>query len=497
MKLGKKERLGQNIIRIAIENKKQKVGIIVAEEKQAMTGVLSRTEASEAEYGDRKVTSIYAVLAQSSMFGVSDEFKVKLTESEGDGFDKERLGRAFDKIAENIKEHKGEDVELEVPEEITEESVAEVLKPYHGEDIDFYESYATYDIKGDDGKETGEQRVTIYFSLHESTSGFRYANSSVADLIDHRPELLDKKEFWGLPTGFLEDKWDSVPVGGNRFENAEYIEGTETLKGLANFLFSVLKSDGSDFANKLMNDLKRYMEANKDKETFTGIIQTVGVFSERSRDAKKFKDEFTITRLEKALSKTSTKHAHVASIRALFNAEGVPSDLVFKSKPLDDTKYKKASGKNEPWTILYNPKDVSWRDFYNFISPLERRGYLKQEDANELIELTDGIDITRKLIDIIERENLGFYLQVANLSDSGALQNTSTIELIDIRPLPDHLVGGDQSVEETSEKPVAETSTDTTSTQTEEETTDNADDVFADAGLDDLSTITDDDDLPF
>src|SRR5699024_2883509 len=192
---------------------------------------------------------------------------------------------------------------------------------------------------------------------------------------------------------------------------------------------------------------------------------------------------------EKALSKTSTKHAHVASIRALFNAEGVPSDLVFKSKPLDDTKYKKASGKNEPWTILYNPKDVSWRDFYNFISPLERRGYLKQEDANELIELNDGIDITRKLIDIIERENLGFYLQVANLSDSGALQNTSTIELIDIRPLPDHLVGGDQSVEETSEKPVAETST-----QTEEETTD---DVFADAGLDDLSTITDDDDLPF
>ena len=122
---------------------------------------------------------------------------------------------------------------------------------------------------------------------------------------------------------------------------------------------------------------------------------------------------------------------------------------------------------------------------------------MKQEDANELIELTDGIDITRKLIDIIERENLGFYLQVANLSDSGALQNTSTIELIDIRPLPDHLAGGDQSVEETSEKPVAETSTDTTSTQTEEETTDNADDVFADAGLDDLSTITDDDDLPF
>lgn len=449
----------------------------MAEEKIALEAKLTGVEAVEKQFDGKVNTTLYAVLSTNNVFGLGDDSLVKLTERENQNepFDKEKLKRAFEKIAENISvNHDGQDVSIEVPSEISKESVEQALKPHFDESIRYYEGFGTQATEGSD-----EERTYKYYSLYEGSGGFEFANAKVADLVQFRPDIEENhnETFIGIPVAFQEDKWNSIFAGQNKSEPADYIDGTQDLRGLGGYLYKTLQKDDSAFAKQKAESLAKYMKDNADKLTAIGIIQEVGIFSDKSRDAKKFNDDMVVLALSQALDKTKKRHAELASVRGLFKVPGAPEDKIFKTKPLDAFKYKPKRGTNTNWQTIYHPKDVSYLDFKDFLAPLANRGYIGQDEAKEFTALTNGIDITRKLQEIMEKNNLGFQLRLTNL-ENGRVQNNSSIELVNIIELPTDLV--EKSDDEMFAKPIGDTSV--SSTEPQSPKAEKADDLFGDSG---------------
>lgn len=326
-----------------------------------------------------------------SMFISGEQYRIKLTEGiEGNGYNESQLKRTLTELENQTG------IELDIPkaEEISLDTVKKEIEKIVDETITVYKSYGT--VKDDEGAE----REIVYYSLFESSEGLEFSNAKISDLFSKHPELKQHgKVFVAELSAIIPDIHD-VNFVNQKPVPVKYPEGSDDLKGFANLIYKELERDGGDFAKELQKKLADYM-GRKEPATFTGIVQTIGVWSDNSYDADKLAKS-TVLMLKDFLTLNSSSHVPMGDVRYTFSFP--EEDEIYQTKR-EATSYFKTSTP-EDWKARFHPDDVSVYDFMNLVLPIEQIGALTPDDAKELKTMNNAYSITAKLGEIIKRENL-------------------------------------------------------------------------------------------
>lgn len=383
-------------------------------------------------------TNIFTMLTETIEVKLTETQKVDTTEYRAD-----KIEKAFDHLSEMTGQ------ELKVPKSITADSIKKAIKPIVGQSIEVFIGENTIE-----DKEGNLSHSTRYYSLFEGGNvEYLRANSKPDDLIAAKPEIKDtKKAFVGRIEGFTFENNDKYFTNDKPHE-AQMVEETKTRRGLAEHLYGILKADPSNKAKEKAANLTRYMKENTIDGVFrgttSGILQSVGVFSDKSHDAKEM-DEITVMKLVNLMSNESARgRAYTASVRLLFTVNGVPkkedgSDSIFQTHRLKASNFPK---RGEMLVTTFNPHDTNFSEFAGFVQPLYQMGALNDEDLAELRTMTKWFDIINKIHSVITREEV--YAKLA----LGIVADKKTFNFLGFqKPQPHEVVEGEVTVQTASEQ---------------------------------------------
>lgn len=375
-------------------------------------------------------------VAFESFFG-DEEIRIKLTDGMNEKYDRKHLMRSFNELSEQLE------IELELPEEITGETVAKALEPVIGENITVFKSYGVVD-------RDGEKQQIIYYSLFPESAGIQFPDATYDELFERYPSLKENgKEFVAELSAITPDIKDVTFDDKGNSSPVKFPEGSETLKGVGKHIYDILEDDGGDFAKELQKKLVDYM--NGKIVTLTGIVQTIGIWTDKAYDADKLKRP-TVMLLADMLNKNSSAHIPMAEVRYTFKFPD--NDAVYNSQAQSTSYFK--SSMPEDWKVRFHPEDLSIHDFMNIVLPLEQRGLLTSSDAKELKAMDNSYQILGKLTEIIAESGLNAKFRMTYGSSSGSFNYPTFIGLT--REEPTFGTGANKEVEPTSEKnPFADT----------------------------------------
>src|SRR5699024_8350166 len=344
-------------------------------------------------------------LTQSNLFTDSEEsFDVALTSYDDDEktYNRSKLEKAFNRIAEDTE------TEIEVPDNITKESVTKALKNAKGKSIEVY--IGERDLKNEDGELIGTDTYKSLFPQIQFSNKFIKSTHKIEDLVKML-ELTDlNKKIRVRPIAFQYQDMTSAYAGGE-FKKADVVEATKTRLGFARHIASVLQKDESENAKKAQERLTAYVKKHmKDAKSdnpndFTGrsgdIIQEVGLFSDRAYQAKGV-DEYVTTVLSNMLDNQKLKgRANLGTVRMFFTVDSLGDDVIFKTRPLREGIFKKNGNSSEILKATFNPDDTNFYEFRKFIEPLFRLGALSHEDVKDMKDDTNHFSILNRLTDTL------------------------------------------------------------------------------------------------
>ncbi len=459
----------------------------MSEESNKVIGKIATVEENT---GQKFRNNLRLSLSIDNMFtGVSETIDVKLTEcpdASSTDYSQDKVKKAFGVISEQLE------TELEVPETITKESVEKALEPVKGKNLEVF--IGTVEVSKTDESNSDESKVTqtiTYYSLYENQNiEYLTANSKVSDF-EEVTGLTPGQKIKVKPLGFALNKNDKY-FSGNKPYDAEVVEETKTRLGLARYFGGILKKDGSAKAKEIMERLTHYVNTHKSDDgtflgTTSGIVQSVGVFSDKSYDADKL-DDYTVAMLSKAFSNDSKKgRINIASLRLVFEVEG-SNGKTFQTAQLQQSRYPK---KGERFKTTFNPDDVIYGDFADFVEPLYHMGAFTMDDLNEMKSKDKWFDMVNIIERVIEREGLVAEVQLITAGSNKALS------LVDFKQGEAVNVNQNEPTQEEGQKAFEclseEQNEKKAFPQSEEKSEDKPENVFKTTTKDEIE----DDDLPF
>ncbi|MEJ7209964.1 hypothetical protein [Staphylococcus capitis] len=338
------------------------------------------------------------------------KISVKLTETINANsvvFKENKLNDAFEQLNQYI------DHDLKVPNKINIDTVSEELKPLIDKEITVYrEEYINED------RETGEKQSRVVYTLKPvEIKEYIKSNSSINQFLEMHPELKSKS-FLVKPVGFSLEKNNGY-FNRNKFVQVETINATKTRLGLAKYIYKhILYKDKTKKGELIRKDLSDYMNNNKNEDgifegTTSGILKSIGAFTHNSVNARGLGKE-TVSELNELVNERSGKgRANIATFRLIFSLENEP-EYKYKTRRLKEAMYQ-LDGEILAATI--NPDDTNYMEFAKFTEPLYSIGALSSDvDLEEIKQLKEWYEITDKLIEIMNRENVFARIEISSVN---------------------------------------------------------------------------------
>ncbi|WP_319596341.1 hypothetical protein [Streptomyces sp. ID05-04B] len=335
---------------------------------------------------------------------------VKLTETINANsvvFKENKLNDALDQL------NKYSSKPFKMPKKINVETVAESLKSIIGQEIDLYrEEYINED------RESGEKQSRVVYTLKPvEIKDYIRSNSTVSQFLSKHPEL-ENRAFLVKPVGFALEKNNGY-FNRNKFVHVEPINATKTRLGFAKYIYKhILYKDKTKKGEVIRKDLADYMNNNKNKDgifegTTSGILKSIGAFTHNSVNARGLGKD-TISELNDLVNERSSQgRSNIATFRMIFELEGEP-EYKYKTRRLKETYYHL---EGETLAATINPDDTNYMEFAKFTEPLYSIGALNtEEDLAVLKNLKEWYEITDKLMEIINRENVYAKIEISNVN---------------------------------------------------------------------------------
>lgn len=337
------------------------------------------------------------------------EISVRLTEtinSHSKVFKADKLKQALDILNQYTDES------MELPKKIDYEAVEKTFKPLIDKEITVFVEEI---IKED--KHTGEKQTRVAYTLEPMViKDYVNNNSSIKDLLKRHPEF-EHESFLVKPVAFILERNDGYFTKSG-YQKVNVIEETKTREGLARHIYKILLKDKTKKGKEIRDNLANYINSNKNDDgkyegTTSDILKEVGAFTHNSVNAKGL-SKHTVTMLNNLVDDNSaTDKANIASLRLVFSIEN-EDNYTYKTRKLKEQLYK--SNTQEILVATINPDDTNYMEFDKFTQPLNQIGALDLEtDFKELKGMTKWFNITEKLIEIMNRENVYARIEVSQL----------------------------------------------------------------------------------